>query len=170
MSEIMSMRIWVKACAALIFAASLFTVPPAKAENWTLYKHWNYAKVAFVHDLPFAEKKVVLQVSQGVPARWNLVLNNITNLLAYWGQGKIRIVVVAYGGGLKMLLAKSPLATRIQSLYAEGVEFDACHVTMMKFKRETGHLPELVPQASVVPGGVVRIMQLEEAGFDYVKP
>jgi intracellular sulfur oxidation DsrE/DsrF family protein len=124
----------------------------------------------FVHDLAFAQKKIVLQVSGANPAQWNLALNNASNLLQYWGQGKVRIVIVTYGPGLKMLFAKTPVSVRIQSLDAEGVEFDACHQTMLKFKRKTGHLPALVSQAAVVPAGVVRLMQLEEAGFDYVKP
>jgi intracellular sulfur oxidation DsrE/DsrF family protein len=166
----MSATSWVRTVAALALAASLLASAPAKAENWNLYKHWNFSKIAFIHDLPFAQKKIVLQVSEADPARWNLALNNASNLLQYWGQGKVRIVIVTYGPGLKMLFAKTPVSIRIQSLDAEGVEFDACHQTMLKFKRKTGHLPALVPQAAVVPAGVVRLMQLEEAGFDYVKP
>lgn len=155
---------------ALVFAAGLFTAMPAGAANWSLYNHWDFAKPGFAHDLPFATQKVILQVSEDDVARWNLVLNNASNLLAIFGQSKVRIVVVAYGPGLKMLLAKSPVGSRIQSLDAEGVEFDACHQTMLKIQRLTGHLPKLVPQAAVVPGGVVRIMQLEDHGFDYLKP
>ncbi len=156
--------------AALALAASLLAALPARAADWALYKHWNFAKPAFIHSLPFAQKRIVLQVSKDSPALWNLALNNVGNLLDYWGQGKIRVVLVAYGPGLKMLFADTPVAARIQSLNVEGVEFDACHQTMLKFKRKSGHLPALVPQAAVVPAGIVRIMQLEEHGFDYVKP
>jgi intracellular sulfur oxidation DsrE/DsrF family protein len=159
----------IAALAALAFA-TLFAAAAARAEHWRLHKNWNFAKPAFLHDQPFAKKKIVLQVSEDGAPRWNLALNNASNLLDYWGQGKVRIVVVAYGPGLKMLFANSPVAARLQSLDAEGVEFDACHETMLGLKRRTGHLPDLVPQAAVVPGGVVRIMQLEENGFDYIKP
>jgi intracellular sulfur oxidation DsrE/DsrF family protein len=155
---------------ALALAAGLFVASPAKAQNWTLYKHWNFAKAEFIHDLPFAEKKIVLQVSQADPERWTLALNNASNLIDLLGQGKVRIVIVAYGPGLKMLFAKTPVAARIQSLDHDGVEFDACHQTMLGIKRKTGHLPALVPQAAVVPGGIARLMQLEENGFAYVKP
>jgi intracellular sulfur oxidation DsrE/DsrF family protein len=158
------------AITALTVITGLLGAVPAKAEHWSLYKQWDFAKPAFVHDLPFAKHKVVLQVSQGDVARWNLALNNASNVLQIFGQGKVRVVIVAYGPGLKMLFAKTPVAARLQSLDAEGVEFDACHQTMLNIKRATGHLPKLVPQAAVVPGGVVRIMQLEEHGFDYLKP
>ncbi|MDA8260023.1 MAG: hypothetical protein M0Z99_31055, partial [Betaproteobacteria bacterium] len=52
------------------------------------------------------------------------------NLLDYFGQEKVRIVIVAYGPGLPMLLKNSTVAQRIASLDIEGVEFDACHTTM----------------------------------------
>lgn len=167
------MRLWTRwrgAGAVLALAILWGAAPSAHAEHWALFKNWNFAKPAFRHSLPFAQKKVVLQVSQGGAGYWNLALNNVSNLLDYWGPGKVRIVVVAYGPGLKMLFAKTPVAARIQSLDAEGVEFDACHQTMLKFQRKTGALPALVPQSAVVPGGIVRIMQLEENGFDYVRP
>ena len=166
----MRARASTRLAAAAALAAGLGLAAPAQAEHWELQKNWNYDKAAFIHDLPFAQKEIVLQVSQGDPERWGLTLNNASNLLDYWGQGKVRIVVVAYGPGLKMLLADSPVAQRIQSLDAAGVEFDACHQTMLGMKRKTGKLPSLVPQAAVVPGGIVRLMQLQEKHFDYVKP
>lgn len=143
---------------------------PAQAENWSLYQHFNYAKPAFVHQHPFAEAHVVIQVSQADPKRWTLVLNNAGNLLNYFGPDKVQVVIVAYGPGLKMLFKGSKMAKRIQSLNAEGVEFDACHNTMMSFKKKLGYLPKLVNSAAVVPGGIVRIMQLEAHGFRYIKP
>lgn len=166
----MTAKPWTRLATAAALAAGLAVAAPAQAEHWQLEKHWNYDKVAFIHDLPFAQKKIVLQVSQGDKARWHLALNNVGNLLKYWGQSKVRIVVVAYGPGLGMLLANSPEKTRIQSFDAQGVEFDACHQTMLGMKRKLGHLPKLVPQAAVVPGGIIRLMQLQEDHFDYVKP
>ncbi|OBS09851.1 DsrE family protein [Acidihalobacter prosperus] len=151
-----------------LFALAAFQ--PAQAEDWSMMKHYNYDKPEFVHSHPFAKEHVVIQVSQANPKRWTLVLNNAANVLNFFGPDKAQVVVVAYGPGLKMLFKDSKMAARIQSLNAEGVEFDACHNTMMNFKRKTGHLPKLVDSAVVVPGGIVRIMQLEAAGFRYIKP
>ena len=153
----------------VILASGVLAVP-ALAENWTLFHHSDLNKPQFIHSHPFAKEHLVVQVDQGKPHRWGLALSNVANVLNYFGSDKIQIVVVAYGPGLKMLFANSPLKQRVQSLNAQGVEFDACHMTMLGIKAKTGHLPKLLPQAVVVPGGVVRIMQLEQHGFDLLKP
>jgi len=140
------------------------------AENWSLYNHYNFNQPQFSQSLPFAKEHLVVQVDQGNPHRWGLALANVANVLNYFGSDKIQVVVVAYGPGLKLLFAHSPYAARVQSLTAQGVEFDACHQTMLGIKAHTGHLPKLLPSAVVVPGGVVRIMQLEQHGFDLLKP
>jgi intracellular sulfur oxidation DsrE/DsrF family protein len=36
-------------------------------------------------------------------------------------------------------------------------------------KRE-GHAITIIPQGTIVPSGVVRLMQLQEQGWSYVKP
>lgn len=142
----------------------------AQAANPSMMKDFSFARPTFIHELPFAQYKVVLQVDSNNEADWNLTLNNAQNLLNYFGQEKVRIVVVAFGPGLLMLLKDSPVAQRIASQDGEGVEFDACHNTMEGMAKKLGHMPELVRQAVVVPAGVVRIMQLEKVGFAYIKP
>ncbi|MCE5420609.1 MULTISPECIES: DsrE family protein [Acidithiobacillus] len=153
----------------LVAILMLFGVGVATA-NVSMMKDFNFDHPAFAHDHPFASRKLVVQVSQDNPARWDLVLNTTQNILNYFGQEKVQIVIVAFGPGLKFLLANSPVKQRIAALDAEGVEFDACHNTMLQFQKKLGHMPELVPSAVVVPAGIVRIMQLESHGFDYVKP
>lgn len=138
--------------------------------NTSMLHNFKFAQPEFIHTLPFASHKLVVQVSQDNPARWHLVLNTSQNLLNFFGQQKIQIVVVAFGPGLKMLLAQSPVTKTIAAMNAEGVEFDACHNTMLAMAKKLGHLPKLVPSAVIVPAGIVRIMQLESHGFDYVKP
>ncbi|MGC8467032.1 MAG: DsrE family protein [Acidithiobacillus sp.] len=154
---------------ALALPLLLLGAAPAWA-NVSMLKDFDYAKPTFIHDHPFAIAHVVLQVSQDNPARWNLTLNNAQNLLNYFGQEKVQIVVVAFGPGIKMYLPSSPVASRIAAINAEGVEFDVCHNSMEQFKKKTGHLPPLDPSVVIVPAGIVRIMQLESHGFDYVKP
>lgn len=147
-----------------------FAVCGAARANPSMLKTFSYEHPVFLHPHPFATRHVVVQVSQDDPARWHLALNNVANMLEAFGQDKVQIVVVAYGPGLKMILGNSSDAKRIADLDEEGVEFDACHNTMLGIERKTGHLPKLVPSADIVPGGVVRIMQLESAGFNYIKP
>ncbi len=156
--------------AGLALLLGTLALHPALAANWSLYKHYRFDKLELAHPKPFAKEHLVMQITQADPKRWALVLNNVDNVTKYFGEDKVQVDVVAYGPGLKMLLANSPFAKRIDSLSAEGVEFDACHNTMLGFKRKTGHLPHLVASAVVVPGGIVRIMQLEQHGYDFIKP
>lgn len=119
---------------------------------------------------PFAKHHYVLQVSEADPARWNLALNNAQNLINHYGPSGVDVVIVAYGPGLKMLLKKSKVEKRVSSISSEGVSFDACHTTMKKMAKKLGHLPVLNPVASVVPGGVIRVGELEGKGYAYIKP
>lgn len=138
--------------------------------NMSMLKNFQFDHPVFEHKLPFAKAHLVLQISQADPARWTLVLNNAQNVLDILGAQNVQIVVVAYGPGLRMLLKGSPDTARIASMNAEGIEFDACHQTMKAMAKQIGHMPVLVPPAVIVPGGVVRIMQLEAHGFAYIKP
>ena len=157
---------------ALLTAAALglATAGPAAAANPSMLKTFRFDHPAFVHEHSFAKHHLVMQVSEADPARWNLVLNNAQNVMDSLGAQEVQVVVVAYGPGLKMLLHDSKVAKRIAALDAEGVEFDACHNTMEAMAKATGHMPVLTPEAVIVPGGIVRIMQLEAHGFAYIRP
>lgn len=163
-------RIW-KLAAGGALAATLFAGGVVNAQtNPSMLKTFNFDQPTFIKPHPFAKAHVVIQVSQDDPARWTLVLNNVANMLEYMGQDRIQIVVVSYGPGLKMLLPAGKMGKRIAALTQEGVEFDACHNTMEGMARKLGHMPVLVPEAVIVPAGVIRIVQLESHGFTYIKP
>ncbi len=164
------MKTWYRTLIGLSILTGMLTLKPVLAANWSIYKHYSFNNLQLVSPQTFAKQHLVLQISQANPHRWNLLLNNAANVTKFFGQGNVQVIVVAYGPGLKMLFANSPFAERINSLSMEGVEFDACHNTMLGFKHKTGHLPKLVSSAVVVPGGIVRIMQLEQHGYNYVKP
>jgi intracellular sulfur oxidation DsrE/DsrF family protein len=152
-----------------LFATTLLFSLGAGASQ-SLLEGYSYDHLKLVHALPFAKHHAVMQVSQDDPELWNLTLNNAANMLEYFGADKIQVVVVAYGPGLKMLVKNSPVAKRLQALDAEGVEFDACNNTLQAMTKKLGHTPELAPEAVLVPGGIVRIMQLEQHGYNYIKP
>lgn len=160
-----------KLASAVALAVALLVAGVASAQaNPSMMKTFKFDQPTFIKDHPFAKAHVVIQVSQANPARWNLVLNNVQNMLNYMGEDRIQIVVVSYGPGLKMLLPKSRMGKRIASLSNEGVEFDACHNTMEHMAHKLGHMPKLVPDAVIVPAGVIRIVQLQSHGFTYIKP
>jgi uncharacterized protein len=121
--------------------------------------------------------RIVIQVDQNDPEIMNLALNNARNLLDYYRDKHedVAIELVAYGPGLHMLREDtSPVKDRIKQLaevsFPSKIVFSACHNTMEGMEKREGHPIPIVAQAGVVPAGVVRIMELEEQGYSYVKP
>ncbi|VAW66548.1 Blr3520 protein homolog, hypothetical protein [hydrothermal vent metagenome] len=119
---------------------------------------------------PFAEKRVVLQISDPNPFKQTLVLNVASNLIKHYGQDKIDIEIVAFGPGLRLLMAGNSNQDRIAGLNSSGVTFAACKNTIAGFTKKLGHTPELVSQATPVSAGVVRILDLTSQGYTLVKP
>lgn len=122
-------------------------------------------------DNAFAEKKIVLQVSDAMPEKQTLVLNVANNLLAYYGQDKVDIEVVTFGPGLKLLFADNANKDRIKSLSAAGVRFSACQNTLKAMTQQNGGVaPKLLAEAQPTPAGIVRIVELEEKGYRNIRP
>lgn len=65
--------------------------------------------------------KVVFQVSEADPAKWNLTLNNVKNVQQDLGAANVEIEVVAYGPGIGMIKLESPAGTRVSEAIAAGV-------------------------------------------------
>ncbi|MGH1425480.1 MAG: hypothetical protein ACRBBU_12185 [Pseudooceanicola sp.] len=119
--------------------------------------------------------RVAVHVDENDPQVMNMALNNVQNLTAYYeSQGdKVLVEVVAYGPGLNMLVAgKSPVADRIStmSLEIEGLTFAACGNTHRKMSQKAGKDVVLLDEAEMTPSGVVRLIDLQEQGFAYVRP
>lgn len=121
--------------------------------------------------------RIALQVDQNDPAVMNLVLNNVSNLMEYYHSNgeQAQIEVVAYGPGLNMLredksLVKDRIAHIKSDSFPSSVAFSACGNTQKGMEKAEGHPIEIVPQASVVPAGVVRLTELQEQGWAYIRP
>lgn len=121
-------------------------------------------------DKPFAEAKVVLQISDPNPFKQTLVLNVAHNLLSHYGPDRVDVEVVAFGPGLRLLLKGNANKNRIAALTGDGVRFSACENTLRNFTKKLGHVPALDPHAVKVSAGVVRIIDLEKQGYILIKP
>ncbi len=138
------------ATAAIGAAAALF-VRPAQAQG----KH----------------HRVAFQVSSGDAGTMNLALNNISAMRSYYAEQRetVGIELVAYGPGLTMLRQDtSPVKERLAAL--SGVTFSACANTIRGVEKAEGQPVVIVAQARVVPAGVVRLTELQEAGWSYLRP
>jgi len=111
--------------------------------------------------------RVVVQVSEADPARWNLVLNNVRNLQEELGADKVAIEIVAYGPGIGMLKLDAPTNSRVSEAIKAGIAVNACENTMrgQKLSRADMH-----PNVTYVPAGVVEIVKRQQEGWAYLRP
>lgn len=119
---------------------------------------------------PFAEKHVVLQISDEDPFKQTLVLNVANNLIKHYGPDKVDIEIVAFGPGLRLLFADNANRGRIGDLSQQGVRFAACENTIANMSRILGEEPVLNDKAVRVSAGVVRILDLQADGYTLIRP
>lgn len=113
-----------------------------------------------------ANNRLVFQASRDDRFGQVLPLNNAQNTVAVYGDDAY-VEIVAYGPGIKLLLADGVHAERVASMAASGVHFSACSNTMTNMGLET---QDLVEGVKVVNSGVVRLHELQRADFTYVRP
>lgn len=119
---------------------------------------------------------LAIHVDENDPKVMNLALNNAANVSNYYAaQGDEAVIeIVAYGPGLNMLVpGKSPVADRISAMslqYDGKLTFSACGNTIKNMSKKLGHQVTVMPEAVVVPAGVVRLMELQEEGYSYLRP
>ena len=119
--------------------------------------------------------RVVFHVSEADAARQELVLNNASNVNQYYQDKgeEVEIEIVTYGPGLTMLIpGKSPVAERVDSISQNysNVTFRACANTHRKMSQKAGKEIPLMPQAKMVPSGVIHLVERQEQGWSYVRP
>lgn len=113
------------------------------------------------------KNKLVLQVSDNDPAKWALALNNVSNVQADLGEDNVEMEIVAYGPGISMLKAGSPMAQRVTAALKTGVKVVACENTMTTQKLTYG---DMLPDIGYVQAGVVELMQKQQQGYAYIRP
>ena len=113
-----------------------------------------------------AKNRALFQITDNDPARWNLILNNMANLRDGVGGEGAEIELVAYGPGLLMLKADSPVKERLAEALKSGVKINACQQTMRGMKFVPA---DMVPEIGYVPSGVVEVMRKQQQGWAYIR-
>ena len=134
-----------------------------------------YARMTERETSKSKDHRLILQVNTNDAAAMNLALNNAMNVAQYYKDSgeKVKIEVITFGPGLHMLREDtSPVKARIETmaLSTPEVSFKACGNTRENMRKAESKDIPIVPQAQVVKSGVVRVMELEERGWTYVKP
>lgn len=113
--------------------------------------------------------RVVMHLNSGDEKVQRGALNNIRHLYQEVGHEHLRVELVVHGAGLTLLTKKdSTLTTELAQLKtAYDVEFTACSNTMKAMNLTTRDLVEQVDRT--VPA-MVRLMELQEEGWIYIKP
>ena len=158
-------RILVVAIAATV-TASLASAAEQSKTKTQLSKQAIAAKAAH---------RLVLQVNSNEPAVMNLALNNAANVAQYYQDlgEKVTIEIITFGPGLHMLRNDtSPVKARIASmaLSTPSISYKACGNTKENMSKAEDKEVPLIAEASLVKSGVVRVMELQEQGWTYVKP
>jgi len=117
---------------------------------------------------PFADQKIVLQISDPNPFKQTLVLNVASNIIKHYGEDKVDIEIVAFGPGLRLLFDGNANAGRIDGLAQKGVRFSACSNTVRNMSKK--HAIKLGSHAVKVKAGVVQIIGLVKKGYTLIKP
>jgi len=115
--------------------------------------------------------KVFYHLDEAGVDRAKAVLVNIENHVNVVGWKNIEALeLVVHGPALRTFVAKdidADVRGKLETLLAGGLRFDACQNTMTRQKIA---LKDLIEGATPVPSGVVRVMELQEAGYAYIRP
>jgi uncharacterized protein len=159
MKQLSTDRRWVlRAFGSAVIAASMAAISPAGAEP------------APLPDKPFAEHRIVLQLSDNDPSKQSLVISVAYNLLKFYDPDKVAIEVVTFGPGIDLLRPDNSNRKLVESLVAQGVRFDVCLNTVDTIERDSGKRPEFIAVATPVQVGVGQILSLTENGYTLVRP
>ncbi|MGY4474666.1 DsrE family protein [Bradyrhizobium sp. USDA 3364] len=144
--------------AALCIAAIALATPLARAQ------------FAPLQDKPFAEHKVVLQLSDNDPKKQGLVISVANNLMKHYDPDKVAVEIVAFGPGIELLKPDNPNRRLVESLVAQGARVDICLNTVDTIERDSGKRPDYIAAATPVQVGVAQILLLTENGYTLVRP
>jgi intracellular sulfur oxidation DsrE/DsrF family protein len=148
----MPVRRTVLRSAALLSLLAVALVPGLQAQTGT----------------PPQKYRLLIQVSDNDPARWNMVMNNVRNAQAdVGGADKIDLEIVAYGPGISMLKSESPVGAQIADLVKSGVKVVGCENTMKAVNLTKA---QMLPTIGYVPAAVTEIMKKQMEGWPQVRP
>jgi uncharacterized protein len=131
---------------------------------------WSVADASHRAEQPKRHKVFYHLDDPGVD-RAKAVLVNMENHVTVVGWQNIEALeLIVHGPALRSFLAKDidpDVRGKLETLLAGGLRFDACQITMTRQKID---VKDLIQGATPVPSGVVRVMELQEAGYAYIRP
>ena len=110
---------------------------------------------------------LVIQMTDGDPAKWNQALNNAQEAQQVLGKENVNIEIVTFGPGINMYKKESVVGPRLEQAQQNGVKLYACGNTMkaLKINKEDLH-----PSVDIVKAGLIEVANKQQEGYAYVKP
>ncbi len=119
-----------------------------------------------------ADRKMVIQITSQDPVTQKMAVNSAKNLKKLLGKDSVDVEVVVYGPGISMLKSSSGSADKVKALMTDyGVNVSVCDGALKAYaKTHGGHELEIIDGVSKVPTGAIRILELQEKGYAYLRP
>ncbi len=118
--------------------------------------------------------RLVLPINTDDPTTMRALISTSLNLPKYYQERNeaFTIEVVAYNAGVHMLRADtSPVKDMLRTLRGvnPNIRFVVCEATKLGMERQEGHPITLIDNVDLVPSGPGRIIELQEAGWSYIR-
>ena len=109
--------------------------------------------------------KVILHIDEN--HKWNTLLSNVKNLKEWLIQNKEpgKIEILVNGEAVEMVLKSSPVD--LVEVFKRDVKVAVCQNSLNMRGYKEGMLQK---GCTVVPAGIVELVQKQNSGFAYVKP
>lgn len=129
-------------------------------------KHFFTAILLFVATFSsLAQHKIIFQLATDEIKEHGSLTRQLNNVLAYWPDAKIEVVV--HSAALEfMMKEKSSVKTEVEKLIETGVTFAVCRNTMKRKNVDEG---EIISGATFVPVGIAELVEKQEQGYSYIK-
>ena len=130
------------------------------------------ALMMLIPSLSFAaDRKMAIQINSNDPLTQKMALISARNLKAVIGKDNIDVELVVYGPGLSVIKSENRNSSRVQNLMEEyGLKVSVCEGTLKGYAKRNGSEADIIGGVARVPTGAIRLLELQEKGYAYLRP
>lgn len=119
--------------------------------------------------------RVVFQINSDDQGPMKHAVSNSINLVTQYREKheSIQVEIVAYGRGIDMFRSdSSPLKDVLAYMHLNipEISFTVCGNTKSIMEEHEHHALSFIDGTRVVPFGIARLIELQEAGWSYIRP
>ncbi|AEA46186.1 DsrE family protein [Archaeoglobus veneficus] len=111
--------------------------------------------------------KAVFHVDMDDTPVFELTLANITNFLKDVGDAEVALLANGFAVKLFVKSANEKFREKLEELHKKRVKFYVCNNALNAHKINKDEIFEF---CEVVPAGITKLVELQQAGYAYIKP